>query len=204
MNHLQVYSIVPQTQVLGPFVRFALWVQGCPFRCQGCMTPGSLPFDGGESLSVTSIAEKILSTAGIEGITISGGEPFAQADALCALLHLVKKHKDLGVIIYSGYTLAKLRKQATSNSAIQGVLSYTDCLVDGLYIPAKDDGLSLRGSSNQQLHLLTSRYAKYSMSYGAAKREVEIHVREDDLMVVGVAGKNAQRYWRALAQLSTN
>jgi anaerobic ribonucleoside-triphosphate reductase activating protein len=197
VSTLQVYSIVPQTRVLGPFLRFALWVQGCPFRCQGCITPDSLPVDGGESLSVASVAEAILSTPDIEGITISGGEPFAQAGSLYALLRLVKNHKNLGVIIYSGYTLAKLRKQAKSNSAVDGVLRYTDLLIDGPYVAAKDDGLSLRGSANQQLHLLTARYAEYTENYGKAKREVEIHVREDDVMLVGIAGEETRQRWQS-------
>ncbi|NCA71503.1 MAG: 4Fe-4S cluster-binding domain-containing protein, partial [Sphingobacteriia bacterium] len=44
---LRLYSRIPRTRSLGPGLRFALWVQGCPLRCPGCMTPDALPFDGG-------------------------------------------------------------------------------------------------------------------------------------------------------------
>jgi len=158
------------------------------------MTPDSLPFDSGKKIPVANLAETVLNTPGIEGITISGGEPFAQVDALNELLNLIKSHKDLGVIIYSGYTLANLRKQAQSNTAVDDVLRNTDLLIDGPYIAARDDGLSLRGSSNQHIHTLTARYT--IDSYAKARREVEIHVRGNDVMLVGIAGKETRRRWQ--------
>ena len=52
---------------VGPYERFALWVQGCPFRCLSCMTPGSLPLEGGDEISVTDLTQEVLVTPGIGG-----------------------------------------------------------------------------------------------------------------------------------------
>jgi anaerobic ribonucleoside-triphosphate reductase activating protein len=186
---LQVYSRIPTTQALGPGKRYALWVQGCPFRCKGCLAPDSLPFSDGESIPILQLAAEVLAVPELEGITISGGEPFAQAAALAQLAEWLKS-AGLGVIVYSGYTLATLRKQAQTDLAIYAFLAQIDLLIDGAYVASKDDGKSLRGSSNQQLHFLTSRYQTIALEcYGLPQRQVEFHMQDDGLMLVGVPGK---------------
>ena len=87
------------TEVLGPYKRYAIWVQGCNKRCKGCIAPGAQPLSGGYSVSVEDLAADILSVSDIEGITISGGEPFLQQEALCELIALVRRKRDIGVIV---------------------------------------------------------------------------------------------------------
>ena len=186
---LQVYSRISTTQALGPGKRYALWVQGCPFRCKGCLAPDSLPFSGGESIPILQLAAEVLAVPGLEGITLSGGEPFAQAAALTQLVEWLKS-AGLGVIVYSGYTLAALRKQEQTDPAIHAFFAQIDLLIDGAYVASKDDGKSLRGSANQQLHFLSDRYQTIAPEYyGLAQRQVEFHMQDDGLMLVGVPGK---------------
>src|SRR5437870_3480299 len=83
--------------VLGPGVRAVLWVQGCPFRCPGCVAPETLPFTGGTEVRVDDLAGQLVALSAIEGVTFSGGEPMAQADALAALVDQVRTHRDLSV-----------------------------------------------------------------------------------------------------------
>ncbi|MBU0655282.1 MAG: radical SAM protein [Gammaproteobacteria bacterium] len=188
---MQVYSRIPATHALGPGKRYALWVQGCPFRCKGCLAPNSLPFEGGESIPIGQLAAEILSTPELEGITISGGEPFAQAAPLAQLTAWLQT-VGLGIIVYSGYTLTSLQKQAQTDHGIRDFLTQIDLLIDGPYVENKDDGKSLRGSSNQQLHFLTDRYKAIAPEYyGLPQRQVEFHVQDDGLMMVGVPGKKA-------------
>ena len=153
---MKIYNYIKSTKTLGPYNRFALWVQGCPFSCTECMSPDSQDFNSGLEMSISEIVDLILNEINIEGLTISGGEPFSQANELVELLNIIKEKKDLGIIIYSGYTLQQLRNKNDSN--INKLLEFTDILIDGQYIDSLNDGISLRGSSNQKIHLLTDRY----------------------------------------------
>ena len=118
-------------------------------------------------------------------LTISGGEPFSQANELVELLNIIKEKKDLGIIIYSGYTLQQLRNKNDSN--INKLLEFTDILIDGQYIDSLNDGISLRGSSNQKIHLLTDRYLDvFNNYYNKPIREIEIHMNNDSMMLVGI------------------
>ncbi|RKZ55512.1 MAG: hypothetical protein DRR08_24125, partial [Candidatus Parabeggiatoa sp. nov. 2] len=47
-------------------LRFAIWVQGCPLRCPSCMTPAALPESGGELMTISKLAQRILNTPDIE------------------------------------------------------------------------------------------------------------------------------------------
>ncbi len=182
---MKIYNYVKSTKTLGPYNRFALWVQGCPFNCDGCMSPDSQDFNGGVEINISTIIDLILNEDNIEGITISGGEPFSQVKELVELLSIVKSKKDLGIIIYSGYTLQQLRNK--NDSDINKLLEFTDILIDGQYIDSLNDGISLRGSSNQKIHLLTDRYSDiFDNYYNKPIREIEIHMDDKNMMIVGI------------------
>jgi len=148
VNTINLHTYIPQTRTLGPFLRFALWVQACPFRCTNCMTPAAQTESGGTLVPISELADKIINTPSIEGLTITGGEPFAQSAALVQLIKQVRLTKDLGIIVYSGYTLKKLQVLPYAVELLQHI----DLLIDGTYVAALNDGGSLRGSSNQQVH----------------------------------------------------
>ena len=121
------------TDLLGPYRRFVIWVHGCCFDCEGCLAESTKNGVYTET-NIRDLAEDILSSE-TEGITISGGEPFLQSRALFGLITLLKKIKDIGVIIYSGFTLEELQKDDDSRN----LLSVTDILIDGRYIKELDD-----------------------------------------------------------------
>jgi len=175
------------TQALGPFERFAIWVQGCERRCNGCISPDSRPPDGGWLIDCIDLAKQI-TMANIEGITISGGEPFLQATALANVIEMVKKEKDIGVIIYTGFLYSELivaQRQDWAN-----LLSMTDALIDAPYIQNQNDGLSFRGSSNQTLHLLTKRYEMYKTLYGMKGRKIEVFEKQGRFGFYGIPPAN--------------
>ena len=149
---LQVHRMLPRVITLGPGLRLALWVQGCFRRCPGCITPDSRPLDGGRQQTVSEIAAAFLREPGHEGITISGGEPFLQAGALCRLIDLIREQRDCGVIVYTGYTLEELEAKAENESAVGELLGMIDILVDGRY-EEKLRNLTLVycGSENQRV-----------------------------------------------------
>lgn len=197
MESLTIYSKVSKTHSLGPFLRAALWVQGCPFNCSGCMTPNAIPFKGGLSVKVNDLAAEFLAIEGIEGITISGGEPFAQADALADLVQRLKEQRNLGVIVYSGYRLSQLKKMAQHSVGIARLLSSIDMLIDGLYVENLNQNAGFKGSENQVAHLLTQRYKEHIHLYQSEQvRQVELHVELNQEMLVGVPSKKQLDWWQ--------
>src|SRR5712691_11077886 len=75
--NIAVSRTLDRCAVLGPGIRAVIWVQGCPLRCAGCLAAETLPFEGGTAMPVDQLASWLTSLSGIEGVTFSGGEPFA-------------------------------------------------------------------------------------------------------------------------------
>jgi anaerobic ribonucleoside-triphosphate reductase activating protein len=74
-----------------------------------------------------------------------------------------------------------------NDSDINKLLEFTDILIDGQYVDNLNDGISLRGSSNQKIHLLTNRYLDvFDNYYNKAIREIEIHMNNENMMIVGI------------------
>ena len=175
---------VESTQSLGPYNRFAIWVQGCLKRCPGCISKDSQPIDGGYEAETTDLAETIINTPDIEGITISGGEPFLQSEALVDLVSRVKAKKNIGVIVYTGNDFEEIKENALTNLC--------DIVIDGIYIEDMNDGLSLRGSSNQNIHLISKRYEDVVKNiYGVQGRKIELHCMEGKTTMVGIPDKKS-------------
>lgn len=107
---LNVARIAMPIQSLGPGRRVGLWVQGCTIGCAGCASTDTWNPTSGLTLSVDDVARKLgelLSTA--DGLTISGGEPFQQPDALAELLRALRRDRQLDgrdVLIFTGYAAA--------------------------------------------------------------------------------------------------
>ncbi len=153
---------VADTEAEGPGRRYAIWVQGCPMRCPGCCNPELLRFGGGTPRTVARLLETILSAharSPLEGVSLLGGEPFAQAPALAVLAERVRE-AGLGVMVYSGFRLDELHEKIAANEpGVARLLAACDLLVDGRYerdLPDRERRWI--GSTNQQLHLLTTRH----------------------------------------------
>jgi anaerobic ribonucleoside-triphosphate reductase activating protein len=140
-----------ESDVDGPGRRAVMWVQGCPIECEGCQNKHLWPSDPAP-LTFTSIdAAGMLLEMGLP-ITITGGEPFAQPEALFELVTEIKiQDPDREIILYTGLVLEDLLDMAAAISAIGWVLATVDVLVDGPYIAEFDDDLiQYRGSRNQR------------------------------------------------------
>lgn len=184
MPNLNIAALCPATRALGPGKRFAVWVQGCPFDCPNCASPDWKPIRPAERISPEALAEKVLAVNDLEGITLSGGEPMLQAAGLLRFVRLIQKERRLSVICYTGFTLEALREK--NDPVIKGLLSVIDVLVDGPYIDRLNDNKGWRGSSNQAVHFLTGRYEDRAMEFEGRRRDVEVHLRGDHYLLVGV------------------
>ncbi len=134
---------------LGPGRRLGIWFQGCSIRCPGCISADTWG-PGQRRLSPVQLLEQIkpwLHEA--EGITISGGEPFDQFDALISLLQGLRRLSQVDILVYSGYSLEQLDDQLRQASGL------IDALISDPYDETLSQSMALRGSDNQRLSLLT-------------------------------------------------
>jgi anaerobic ribonucleoside-triphosphate reductase activating protein len=134
--------------VNGPGLRSVLWTQGCPIRCSGCFNRELWNFHAGMTIQSADLADEILGTGGIEGITFSGGEPFCQAGALAECAGILKEH-DLNVVTFSGYSYDMIRRKG--RKSWDALLGETDLLIAGPYIHELQCSDPLRSSENQEL-----------------------------------------------------
>ena len=185
---IRLYMTIQSTQTLGPFNRYGIWVQGCNKKCLGCISVDSQPLDGGYETDVDRLAKDILMSSNIEGITISGGEPFLQSKPLIHLIELLKKEKDIGIIVYTGMLYEEISEEELTK--------YCDVIIDGEYVEAMNDGMSLRGSSNQNVIMLTERYVSSVDQYGAKGRKIELHFLNDRVTMVGIPDKNSKEIFK--------
>ena len=146
---LQIAGIVRESIVDGPGFRFVVFTQGCSHRCPGCHNPHTHAFDGGTAVSVESLLEQMAKNPLLDGLTLSGGEPFEQAGE-CACLAVKAHEAGLNVMTYTGYTFEVL--QNSGNSGWKSLLESTDILVDGRFeLDKKNMLLKFRGSENQRI-----------------------------------------------------
>ena len=187
------------TELLGPYTRFVIWVHGCCFDCPGCLAQNTR-FGEYETADCAELAEMIVQS-GCEGVTISGGEPFLQAGELAGMLRIAKRSRDIGVIVYSGFTLAELRERPDAGE----LLALCDILIDGRYVRELDDGRAYVGSSNQTIHYLTPRYEQIGREYYAAeKRRCEIKFTEKQAVLIGVPSAGVLEMWQKIKKKAGN
>jgi anaerobic ribonucleoside-triphosphate reductase activating protein len=200
---MRMYSEEQRSDVLSPkgLYRYILWAQGCERNCKGCMTKDSRPIDGGYERDMAELAADILKVKDIEGLTISGGEPFLQSTAIVELIKTIRITQDLNVTIYTGNSYEDLRK-SNSESTLE-LLSLIDVLIDGEYVAELDDGMSLRGSSNQRAIRLSDRYSEELIknAYGSETRRAVIRADSDGITLIGVPN-NTQRQVFEVAKLT--
>ncbi len=105
---VRLHRVYHGSVVDGPGRRSVLQVQGCPIRCPGCYVPHTHDAGGGRVMPVEAVVAAVLDRAGEprDGITVTGGEPFAQPDGLAALLRALRD-RGLHTVVYSGHPLGE-------------------------------------------------------------------------------------------------
>jgi anaerobic ribonucleoside-triphosphate reductase activating protein len=145
--NIRMYGLVDDSIVDGPGFRLSVFTQGCPHNCEGCHNPESHDFDGGVVMTTEEIIAKMNDNPLLDGITLTGGDPFCQP-APCAELARAAHAAGLNVWAYSGWTYDEI----CADDSMRALLENVDVLVDGPFILAQRT-LDKRwvGSKNQRV-----------------------------------------------------
>ncbi len=145
---LWVAGFAQDSIVDGPGLRLTVFCQGCPHHCPGCQNPETWPFEGDRAVLPQEIAALAGQDPLVRGVTLSGGEPFAQAEGCAALARLLKA-RGYELATYTGYTFEEL---LAGTPAQKRLLEQIDILVDGRFVQAERSlELRFRGSRNQRI-----------------------------------------------------
>lgn len=152
MNIRLASPITYDSIVDGPGLRAVIWTQGCTHNCKGCHNPQTHDIYGGYEIDSKEIISQLSRLKLHRGITLSGGEPFMQAEALIEIAKEAQTF-NLDVWVYSGYTFEELTDKKNPNYFNNiNLLRNVDVLVDGRFVEAKKDiSLIFRGSHNQRI-----------------------------------------------------
>lgn len=142
----------------GPGIRYTIFTQGCPHHCPGCHNPQTWDFAGGVDVTCDQLLAEITANPLLRGVTLSGGEPLAQAAAIIPLAQQIRA-LGLELAIYTGYTFEQLLQM--NDPAIMQLLALADTLIDGPFVLAERNlELNFRGSNNQRILNLPASLAQ--------------------------------------------
>lgn len=188
-----LHAFVPWSRANGPGLRSVVYFQGCSLNCAGCWNPDTHKFRGNE-ISVTSVVrrfEDAMGLAALEGVTLSGGEPMQQANAVAELMKELREFvPGASFGMFTGYTDAELDAgsyvtRPTTNEEHRRDLwrcirRELDFAIMGRYERTEAIGQPLRTSSNQRLHLFSSRYSEADFDL----QLIEVDIGSDGRSVV--------------------
>ncbi len=178
--------------VLGPGRRIGLWVQGCSIGCKGCVSMDTWPTDPQRAVPIAELLAwcKKVTAEGLDGITISGGEPFDQAPALQQLLIALhgwrtQSHHAFDILCFSGYPLKTLQQRHPK------VLALLDAVIPEPFVDQQPPTAVWRGSANQPLVPLSplghARYAPYvSAPVVEGDKRMQVAVEAGRVWMIGI------------------
>ena len=174
---MNIAHIEKQSFIYGPGCRFVIWTQGCSIRCKGCWNHSMWDFSLKHEIPVSELFDQIAALGNkVEGITLLGGEPLDQYQETRMLLQLCA-NTGLSAMLFTGYELKEMEEKGISD-----IQKYLDILITGRYEESKR---TLQhqwiGSTNQEIHFLSDRYANYDKKDG---NYLEISIDEDGSLTV--------------------
>lgn len=187
--------------VLGPGLRAGIWVQGCTIGCSGCVARDTWDAGGGAAVDVEAVLDWLRGLdRPVDGVTVSGGEPFQQPEALAELLDGIDdwrrgagRDAEVDVLVYSGYPWSRLSRTPRFAAALQRC----DAVIAGPYVARRNNGVALRGSDNQRVVALTAlgerRYRQPESGSGddaggggGGEQRMQVSVEGDRIYCIGI------------------
>lgn len=146
---LYVARIVYSTSTDGVGLRNSLYVSGCPIHCEGCHNKAFWDKESGEKQTVDAVFAQLNSDQ--FDVSILGGEPLMQYEAVLELCKKIKKETNKTIWLWSGFTLRHIQRY------LPDILHYIDVLVDGMYVQSlAKPNLQWRGSTNQKIYAVST------------------------------------------------
>lgn len=144
-----IHSIETCGTVDGPGIRFVIFMQGCPLRCQYCHNPDTWQTDMNKLITVDEIMQKydgVKEFVQSGGITVTGGEPLLQIDFVTELFKVAKAHGIHTALDTSGIIF---NPENTEN--INKLLKYTDLVLLDIKHIDDEEHKKLTGASNKNI-----------------------------------------------------
>ena len=185
---MYIDRVLYPVRALGPGERLVIWVSGCSRRCRGCANPELWERKEFQRISPQQFVRYVRINIGnsIEGITVTGGEPFDQARDLALVLESLGQGKE--VLVFTGYSYEELRSREEAGK----LLALTDVLIDGPYVETLNDNYSaLRGSTNQRIHYLNPAAEAVYKPYLREGRKIQNYVYDYKTLSVGIHNRNS-------------
>lgn len=190
MIQMQVSRVHAPVTTLGPGRRLGIWFQGCSIGCAGCVSRDTWSSYGGITTSVDQLvlqALHLIEKHSLTGVTVSGGEPFEQPEALLALLRQLRNRSTgnhLDFLCYSGLPLKVIRQRFGSH------LELIDALIPEPFVHKRSETANWRGSSNQPVILLSDTARERFAELPTGPAGMQIAVSEGQVWMVGVPNPN--------------
>ncbi len=186
-----VHSTLERSHANGPGERFVLWVQGCAHRCPGCYNPDTHASPGSGSFMTPPDIADLIPDEGINGVTVSGGEPFDQAAELAEFLAIARA-RGLHTLVYTGYRYAELAhgRDHSGREDWRIALELIDVLIDGPFVRGLPPKASWTGSGNQRYLILERGEIIWEMrGKDEATTLGEVFIAENgDVITTGILG----------------
>ena len=144
-----IHSIETCGTVDGPGIRFVIFMQGCPLRCQYCHNPDTWQTDMNKLMSIDEIMQKydgVKEFVQSGGITVTGGEPLLQIDFVTELFKVAKNHGIHTALDTSGITF-----NPENTEKIDKLLKYTDLVLLDIKHINDAEHKKLTGASNKNI-----------------------------------------------------
>lgn len=137
---MRIAGTISCSFVNGEGARYVVFTQGCRHNCPGCQNPDTHDPQGGYEVSVEDLAADVKKHRLIDGLTLSGGDPFEQPEECCRLIKLLAP---INVWCYTGYTYEQIKDTELAKLC--------DVIVDGRFESDKKIEGAYKGSSNQRI-----------------------------------------------------
>ena len=172
--HYPVYT-------LGVGERIGIWFQGCSIRCKGCMSKYTWDFNEKYKMNIEELINKILKYP-VKRLTISGGEPFDQPEALKYILKTLKLKGFEDILVYSGYEFEEIQDK------YRDVIKYVDVLIAGRFKEGLESPYIWKGSDNQKMYIFNKKLEKIYNEYKKKKKNKELQIVEknNDIYILGI------------------
>lgn len=167
---------------LGPGKRLGIWFQGCSIHCKGCIAPENQPFDETFSMNLKDFIDEISHVlSGADGVTISGGEPLDQKEALVSLLTEINSLGKSDILLYSGYS------KGTALEILPELAHMVAALISEPFVEGDITSAVWKGSENQKITVFRKQYSKrYEDWCSSTVRNMQIIRKNTSSYLLGI------------------